>query len=157
LEREVRAARPGDGDRALISPEPAERSAERATDVRPEAPSRRRLKRIVVEHRRGVTHARSEALPETIDDRPLIDVAEPSNEPARRGAAVRAAAPVVRDIPAIVQRSSADVAPSTVVNVVIGRIEVRAASAAPAKEPRAEPFRPKISLEAYLARGTGAT
>jgi len=43
---------------------------------------------------------------------------------------------------------------TTVVNIAIGRIEVRAA-AAPAKPSREQPFRPRLSLEAHLAGASG--
>ncbi len=45
---------------------------------------------------------------------------------------------------------------TTVVNVAIGRIEVRAATpAAPVKPRRDEPLRPRLSLEEYLAGASG--
>jgi hypothetical protein len=109
-----------------------------------------------VEHRRYKMLARPEAGPESPDDEPLLAVAEHSSRTALRAIVPRAAEPLVREMPAQ-QRASAEVTSSTVVNVVIGRIDVRALSALPSKESRNEAFRPRMSLDNYLARGGGSS
>jgi len=64
--------------------------------------------------------------------------------------------PTRREPPPSSPRALAEPA-STVVNVVIGRIDVRAVAAAAVKpEPRGEPFRPKLTLEAFLGRDGAA-
>jgi hypothetical protein len=141
---------------APLSAEPQKAVPEKAGEVQPDRGRARRPQRIVVEHRRYTMHARPEAGPETHDDEPLVAVAEHSRGTAPRAIAPRAAEPLVREMPAV-QRASADVTSSTVVNVVIGRIDVRALSAVPSKESRDEAFRPRMSLDEYLARGGGSS
>ncbi len=62
-------------------------------------------------------------------------------------------APILR--PALPPRTAEREVDTTVVQIAIGRIDVRAATTPAPKAPREEPNRPRVSLEAYLSGKRG--
>jgi hypothetical protein len=118
-------------------------------------PPDRRAPNGAVERERIVHRRRVELLGEGDGngDAPLLP--ELHDEP--RSSLLRPAAPLdapIRDAPPLL-RGDERVGSTTVVNVAIGRIDVRAA-VAPATPAKPEPFRPRLSLDAYLAGREGA-
>jgi hypothetical protein len=120
--------------------------------------TRRRARRAGAEQpgprARPVEARAPEPAPRRGDDAPLI-AATPQREPrAAQRPPAQIAEPIRRE-PSARERANAAVESTTVVNIAIGRIDVRAAVAAPAKPPREQPFRPRLSLEAHLAGASG--
>jgi hypothetical protein len=142
--QEDRSARRGPGDAPRQIPAEAQRA--------------RRVRRVsrVVERTRVPGPPRGEEPPGAKDDAPLVAAANeapslrevlrpPHGEPS-----------IVREPPRVAERFVPESSSTTVVNVAIGRIEVRAAPSPAARPVRSEPFRPQVTLEAHLARGSGS-
>jgi hypothetical protein len=83
------------------------------------------------------------------DDGPLVAPVPQRESRATQRMLAPVAEPLRREPPARAPANAA-LESTTVVNIAIGRIEVRAATA-PAKQPREQPFRPRLTLEAHLA------
>ena len=118
----------------------------------------RRVQRVsrIVERTRLPAPPRDELPASASDDAPLVasvNEAPPLRERLRRP---RRADPIVREPPRVTELVGPEPSSTTVVNVAIGRIEVRAAASAAASPARPEPFRPRLTLEAHLARESGS-
>lgn len=136
---------------APVAPQLAPPAKTERRESVPDGPRSARPKRLSVERSRVVFlrdhHASGED--DGVVDVPLVPV--PSNMAASSRPFTRAAPLEVALTPQrTAQTQTDDEAGSTVVNVVIGRIDVRAGESE-TKPKREEPFRPRVSLEAYLS------
>jgi hypothetical protein len=137
---------------------PPRRAAMLATPAPVEPQRGRRVRRVsrIVERMRAPGSLQDVETSAASDDLPLLAVA--NDAPPLRGIRLRPRdeGAVDREPPLVWERAAQEPSSTTVVNVAIGRIEVRAATGAAANQVRPEPFRPRVTLEAHLARGSGS-
>ena len=144
------------GDRVPVA-ERKEPEGTKPADALPDARRPRSYKRLIGERWHYNTRGETDLRSGQQDVEQLIVVAEKPAGQGRRGVAPRVVQPLAREFQPAVKRTTDEATSSTVVNVVIGRIDVRAAAASPTKDLRVEPFRPRMSLDAYLGRDGGST